>query len=692
MNSGRKTPLLDACRAWAAVFVLAIHTSPLAAWTPAGDFFLTRVLARLAVPFFLMASGYFLAQSNWRTLGRFVKKNSLLYGGCVLLYLPLNLLAGQLDSLAGFLRRLFIDGTFYHLWYFPAVILGAVLAWRLSRLGTIPALSIAGILYLIGLGGDSYYGLATQIPTLDGFYQSLFQAASYTRNGLFYAPLFLLIGAAGQRFPRRASRAGFLLSLGAMTAEGFWLRGLGVQRHDSMYLFLPLCAACLFSLILGRTQGRNRSAQRFSILLFIVHPWCVALACAIAGRTLGAAFAGSGLFQFCAALGMAGLLWSLLSRFAPVNPKARAWREIDAGALAHNASALQEALPEGCALMAVVKAGAYGHGAVQTARCLWKAGVRAYAVACLSEGIALRRAGIRGIILILGYTPAEEARALRRWRLTQTVADLPHGRALAAQKQRIHVHLALDTGMRRLGIPAESRDAIAELYRLPGLSIDGVFSHLAVSDSLDGDSIAYTENQLQRFYAAVSWMRTAGLNPGKIHIQASYGLWNLPEQPCQYARAGIALYGVQSEYGETRRDLNLQPVLSLRARVASVRTLYEGETAGYGRAFRAGRETRLASITIGYADGLPRDLPQRGGEVLIHGRRCPMAGRMCMDQLLADVTDAGTVSPGDIVTLIGRDGGEAITAETLAGQCGTITNELLSRLGGRLGSVLIPRA
>lgn len=691
MTGSKKAPLLDDCRVWAAVFVAAIHTSPLAAWTPAGDFFLTRVLARLAVPFFLMASGYFLAQSGWRTLGRFVKKSSLLYGGCVLLYLPLNLLAGQVDSLPDFLRRLFFDGTFYHLWYFPAVILGAVLARQLSRLGTVPALSIAGLLYLAGLGGDSYYGLAVQIPALDSFYQSVFQAVSHTRNGLFYAPLFLLIGAAGKRFPRRAAWRGFLLSLAAMTAEGFWLRGLGVQRHDSMYLFLPLCAACLFSLILDGSQGRNRPARQFSLLLFVLHPWCIALARSAAARTLGPEIADNGLFQFSSALVAAVLLWSVLSRFARPDPKVRAWREIDSEALAHNASVLQAALPEGCRLMAVLKADAYGHGAIQAARCLRKAGVRAFAIACLSEGIALRRAGVRGTILILGYTPPEEVPLLCRWRLTQTVADLPHGRALAAQGRRLHVHLALDTGMRRLGVPAGDRDAIAELYRLPGLVIDGVFSHLPVSDCLDADSIAYTEEQLHRFYDAISWIRAAGWNPGSVHIQSSYGLWNLPEQPCQYARIGIALYGVQSSGVEVRRVLDLRPVLSLRARVACVRTLAEGETAGYGRAFRAERETRLAVVTIGYADGLPRDLSQRGGEVLIHGRRCPMAGRMCMDQLLVDVTGVESVSPGDTATLIGRDGEDAITAEALAAQCGTITNELLSRLGGRLGNVLIPR-
>ena len=364
--------------------------------------------------------------------------------------------------------------------------------------------------------------------------------------------------------------------------------------------------------------------------------------------------------------------------------KSRAWREVDLDALAHNARALQAALAPGCRLMAVVKADAYGHGALPVARRLEREGVEAFAVACLDEGRALRRAGIGGRILILGYTPPEEAARLHRWRLTQTVADEAHGRALAARGVPLEVHLALDTGMHRLGLPAEDREALARLYRLPNLNIRGVFSHLCVSDRLDEAAGGFTQKQLQRFYGAVRWLKEQGYDPGETHIQASYGIWNLPPQPCAWARAGIALYGAASDGGPTRRALDLHPVLSLRARVATVRALAPGEGAGYGLDFRAGRPTRLAVVTAGYADGLPRALPQGGGAVLLAGRRCPMVGRMCMDQLLVDVTDVPQAAPGAVVTLIGRDGAERIGAEEVAGQCGTITNELLSRLGARL--------
>ena len=494
--------------------------------------------------------------------------------------------------------------------------------------------------------------------------------------------------AAGFAVPsRKLAALGFVLSLGAMTAEGLWLHGLGVQRHDSMYLLLPVCMVFLFSLLRAANRGRARRAAGLSLLVYLLHPWCIVL---VRGGAKLVGLEGllieNSLGHFAAVLASSLCAALVLDWLRPTrpDPRGRAWREIDLDALAHNAGALQRALAPGCRLMAVVKADAYGHGAVPVARRLRREGVRAFAVATLEEGVALRRHGIGGEILVLGYTSPAQARRLARWRLTQAVVDEAHGRALAAQGVKLRVHLALDTGMHRLGVPAEDHRAIARLYALPRLKIQGVFSHLCVSDSLQPEDVDYTDGQLERFYAALRWMKQHGYDPGETHIQASYGIWNLPPQPCAWARPGIALYGVTSGGEPPLQSLGLRPVLSLRARVASVRTLPAGEGAGYGLAFRPGEERRLAAVTIGYADGLPRDLPQRGGQVLIAGRRCPMVGRVCMDQLLVDVTGVPGAAPGAVVTLIGRDGEEEIRAEEAAGWCGTITNELLSRLGGRL--------
>lgn len=261
--------------------------------------------------------------------------------------------------------------------------------------------------------------------------------------------------------------------------------------------------------------------------------------------------------------------------------KSRAWRETDLSALAHNARKIQSALAPGCRLMAVVKANAYGHGALPVARRLEAMGIDSFAVACLEEGIALRRSGIQGTILILGYTLPGLTPQLHRWKLTQTVADAAHGQALAGCQLPLSVHLALDTGMHRLGIPAEDHNALRRLYELPGLHVEGVFSHLCVSDSLSPEDVAFTRLQLDRFYGAIQWLKAHRLEPGDTHIQASYSIWNLPPQPCSLARAGIALYGVCSDDSPTARTLDLKPVLSLRARVTCVRTLAPGEGAGY---------------------------------------------------------------------------------------------------------------
>ena len=562
MSARRDVPVLDRFRLLAAFLAVCNHTAPLAGLAPEADFWLTRVLARIAVPFFLMVSGYFLSRDGWRGTGRFLKRTLTLYAAAVLLYLPLNWYNGGFSPLE-WLKKLLIDGTLYHLWYIPAVLLGVVIARGLARL---------------------------------------------------------------------------------------------------IYLLHP------WSIVLVRGAAKLTGLEALLIQNSLAH------FCAVAALTL------------CAAL--------VLDALRPLRPApgGRAWKELDLDALRHNARTLRSALSPGCTLMAVVKADGYGHGAVPVARCLRRDGVRAFGVACLAEGIALRKAGVLGTILILGYTPPREVPLLRRWHLTQTVADEAHGRALAAQGGPVRVHLALDTGMHRLGLPAGDRSAIARMYRLKNLRIDGVFSHLCVSDSLKKEDMDATLEQLTLFYDTLDWMRTQNLSPGRVHIQASYGVLNLPPQPCTWARAGIALYGVYSSLSPVQRRLDLKPVLSLRARVASVRPLRPGERAGYGLAFQARQETRLAVVTIGYADGLPRQLPQQGGRVLIRGAFCPMAGRMCMDQLLVDVTALPDVQAGDVVTLIGRDGARELRAEELAARCGTITNELLSRLGRRLELQKVPRS
>ena len=368
----------------------------------------------------------------------------------------------------------------------------------------------------------------------------------------------------------------------------------------------------------------------------------------------------------------------------------RAWAEINLTNLRHNVKALREILPAGCELMAVVKANAYGHGDVEIAANLNHIGVSSFAVATIDEGIRLRTHGIKGDILILGYTLPERAVELVRHHLTQTAIDYDHAKQLNAFGKPMAVHIKINTGMNRLGESCNRTAEIDKILRCQNLEVCGIFTHLCVADSTQTGDIEFTTNQIYSFYAVQDRLRQLGHTLPKVHIQSSYGVLNYPELQCDYARIGIALYGaLSSPDDKTKLQLDLRPVLALKARVALIRTITAGEGVSYGRQFMAQRDTRVAVISIGYADGLPRNLSYEKAYVLIRGCRAPIIGRICMDQLTVDITDIPVVKRGDIATLIGKDGSEKITAEQVAANAGTITNELLSRLGTRLERIFI---
>lgn len=364
--------------------------------------------------------------------------------------------------------------------------------------------------------------------------------------------------------------------------------------------------------------------------------------------------------------------------------KGRAWIQLDLGALAYNVAVLSARLPAGCTLMPAVKADAYGHGAVPVSKALNRLGVRAFCVATADEGAALRRAGVEGTILILGYTHPRDLPLVGEYDLTQTVVDYAYAKALAACPVPLRAHLAVDTGMHRIGVPWEDRARMLDVFRLGNLHVTGLYTHLCADDTAREEDVAFTRAQAVRFWDVVHWLGERGFHP-KAHLLGSYGLLHYPELGGDCARVGIALYGVLSQ-GEdlSRCPVPLRPVLSLKARVASVRPVKRGESVGYGLAYTAERDTAVATLAIGYADGLPRSLSCGRGRVLLHGRPAPILGRICMDQTMVDVGGIPDVRPGDTAVLIGRDGGACIPAYELADAAGTITNELLSRLGTRL--------
>ena len=1040
---------LDRFRVAAALLVIAIHTSPLASISDGADFFLTRILARIAVPFFLMVTGQFVVADflepsarSVQKLKKYLKKTALLYAFCIILYLPIGIYAGHYEAISidTVLRMLVFDGTFYHLWYFPACILGVALVYLMSIfMGKRAVTVVSAILYIIGLFGDSYYGLLGNVPILKTVYDLGFQVFSYTRNGLFFAPLFLVLGAwigtlanlletksAESDNPENADISdkktsllffgGAILCFVNMTAEAFVLRHFEIQRHDSMYLALVPTMLLLYLCLLCLPQKPVREFRTGAMWIYILHPAfivvvrgaakvlgltdflvnnsilhyiTVALLSVAAGflmvyiqkyilprllsvlnsfrqksskknaerqpdtpeestplktieqeipdtlesKTTGAdiiektektenseilekqqtsteevpqksitkaegiypmksikpkktrktkktqarnarntqasntqtakatkdsdisrqsekellvedpaakdsdllnaeedtlipdlevlddvvsmpaAMAGSDLTvpdlesaddldvqmsdmdedsivpdleggdglseqmsdadedsivpdleggdilsaQASKAEGAPHLsgsedrdsmdtpLKKLLrpqgihgamplrnqSMQKPIFRKApnvqkpgsfeirqtqsrlRAWIELDSEALAHNVDFLRSRLPERCRLMPAVKAEAYGHGAVLIARQLNRLNVNAFCVACLSEAVALRKAGIKGKILILGITPPEDFPLLKRYQLTQTVVDYSYAQTLNRFGQSLPVHIGIDTGMHRLGIRCENLEEIMNVCEMSNLVIDGFFTHLSASDSLRPEDRAFTDSQVQAFYQVIDILKSHGYPCPGLHLLSSYGILNLlqeKEKPekylrrsaashgisnrtelaADYVRPGIALYGLLSTEADSNvwRD-TLQPVLSLKAKVISLRPLYAGEAAGYGIAFTARHDMQIATISIGYADGLPRELSYGIGSVLINGAKAPIIGRICMDQTLVDVSNVPNIKTGNTAVIIGKSGELEITADHLAEQCGTITNEILSRLGARLDRIMV---
>ena len=698
----RQYGALDRFRLLAVLLVIANHTGPLLSVNVTANYLITDILARLAVPFFLTVSGYFLlprlAEEGTAALVPFLKKLGGYYALATLLYLPLQIHAGYFSQPgwpAALVRDLLFDGTYYHLWYFPAAMVGACVVCLLVRCLPRLALPLCILLYLVGLLGDSYYGLTAALPPLRGVYDALFTCFDQTRNGLFLAPIYLLLGGLlAQREPRRPHPAALPFALVLLLAEGLALRGLTWPRYDAMYLLLPLCLWLLMGQLLTRPGAPLPWLRRICLAAYVLHPLCV-IGVRGAARLLGLRWllvACSPVYYLAVTLSAALLALAA----APLLPRprshtpCRAWTELDSRALRHNIAALEDLLPPACALMAVIKADGYGHGALALARMCHQSGVDAFAVATAAEGVQLRRAGVGGTILVLGYTPPEQAPLLSRFRLTQSVVSLDHALALEEAGRRVRVHLKLDTGMHRLGIPWDDFEAQARVYQCRHLRVEGVFTHLADAEALDPVDEARTQLQIKRFYAAVSTLNRHNLPAGQQHILSTYGLLNYGPLPCSYVRVGIALCGVLSRAEDVTRTLpDLRPVLSLRARVAQIHTLSPGERAGYDGSFVADGPCRVALVTIGYADGYPRSLSRGEGHVLIRGQRAPVAGLICMDQLLVDVTLIPEAAPGDVVTLIGRDGQAEITAGEVAQAAGTITNEIFSRLGPRLERVIL---
>ncbi len=367
----------------------------------------------------------------------------------------------------------------------------------------------------------------------------------------------------------------------------------------------------------------------------------------------------------------------------------RAWIELDRKNLQHNIHVLSTLLPAGCSFMPAIKANAYGHGAVLIAKELNHLGIRAFCTASAAEAVQLRENGIAGDILVLGWTHPSDFPLLMKYDLTQAVLNCEYADLLDAFHGKIKAHIAVDTGMHRVGEPAENRDAIFHILNRKHLLVTGMYTHLCADDSPDEKDVAFTKKQAAAFARITKQVLAAGYTV-KTHILGSYGLLNYPELGGDYARIGIALYGVLSNRGDLRFcPVELRPVLSVKARVMTVRTIPAGDSVGYGLAYTAEGKRKIASLSIGYADGLPRSLSCGRGRVLFHGQSAPVAGRICMDQMMVDVTGIENIKSGDAAVILGKSGSQELTAYDLAGQSDTITNEILSRMGNRLNRMFV---
>jgi alanine racemase len=360
----------------------------------------------------------------------------------------------------------------------------------------------------------------------------------------------------------------------------------------------------------------------------------------------------------------------------------RAWVEVDHDALRHNLGVLRDMAGAGKQVIAVVKANAYGHGAVEVSRTLLAANVERLAVATLDEGLALRAAGITAPLLILwalGEPEAGQAVAADLEAMIQDARGVDLLEQAAAEAgRRASVHLKVDTGLGRQGAaPSETLALAGRIARSRHLALAGTFSHLAVP----GEDDAYTDVQLLRLAQTLDAMRSAGIDPGLVHVSATASILAGAATFADAVRPGLGLYGLQPAWVIDRAPL--QPALSLRARAVRIFDLAAGEGIGYGLRFRAQRATRIATLGIGYGDGWPRQ-HANNGRALVHGRVVPMVGAISMDGLTVDLGEVDDVTYADEFVLIGEQMGARITADEVAQERRTINYEVTTALRGRL--------
>lgn len=365
----------------------------------------------------------------------------------------------------------------------------------------------------------------------------------------------------------------------------------------------------------------------------------------------------------------------------------RAWAEVSLSHLRNNIEIIKKLNSSGTEIMAVVKADAYGHGDEHICKCLaQECGIKYFAVSNLDEAIAVRGFCPESEILILGYTPPEYAHEIAQYNIIQGVVSTEYARKLVQNTPTpIRCHIKIDTGMGRIGLkhgtPEACADEIENMLKIDKLSVEGIYTHFAVADSDVPDNIAYTDRQEKFICDVYDILVSHGVKLPHVHFMNSAATCYRNNPKSTLSRAGIILYGLHPDISLDIPE-GLEPVMSVKAVISHVKTVEKGDCISYGRTFVADHKMKIATVTVGYADGYSRLLSSKG-EILVHGKRCKIVGRVCMDQLMIDVSDVDAES-GDIVTLIGRDGEDRITADELANIYGTIGYEVVCGISKRV--------
>ncbi len=370
----------------------------------------------------------------------------------------------------------------------------------------------------------------------------------------------------------------------------------------------------------------------------------------------------------------------------------RTWAEIHLDRLANNARRIRERLTPDCRMMGVVKADAYGHGAVPVAKTLCDNGVDWLGVSNLEEAIQLRLAGIDCPILVISYTPPAEAARLASYGVTQTVVSPDHGeelsRAAVAAGVKLAVHIKVDTGMSRVGFACRREDdlpaaveAVETVCRLPGLCAQGIFTHFTSADEPEGE--AFTRQQFALFTAMVDSLAARGINFSLRHCCNSAATLRFPEMHLDMVRPGVILYGLQPAGWMEALHTGFQPLMELKTAISMVKDLPADLPISYGGTYRSAAPMRVATVPIGYADGYARCLSNRA-YMLVQGEKAPVVGRVCMDQTVLDVTAIPGVTEGTVVTVFGRDGESTLPADALATWMGTIHYEVVCLISRRV--------